>query len=240
MKFLNEAKRFSPPIKGFNNTRVSSKWGENRGSYKHDGVDFAVPSGTPVYAIADGIVVKARPDEPRCGGIVKINHGDGFEAIFCHLKSFSVSNNQTVKSGTLLGYSGGGADDPNKGSSRGAHLHFAMKKNGSTVNPLNHINKTSVEFNQADIKNANATQGTNTASSKSGGISVKDTGLSSDGSISVRDTGLSSDGSISVNSTGLSSDGSISVNSTGLSSDGKIQYNENLNNEINRIKILLK
>ena len=225
MKFLNEAKRFSPPIKGFNNTRVSSKWGENRGSYKHDGVDFAVPSGTPVYAIADGIVVKVRPDEPRCGGIVKINHGDGFEAIFCHLKSFSVSNNQTVKSGTLLGYSGGGADDPNKGSSRGAHLHFAMKKNGSTVNPLSHINKTSVEFNQADIKNA--TQGTNTASSKSGGISVKDSGLSSDGSISVRDTGLSSDGS-------------ISVNSTGLSSDGKIQYNENLNNEINRIKILLK
>jgi hypothetical protein len=225
MKFLNEAKRFSPPIKGFNNTRVSSKWGENRGSYKHDGVDFAVPSGTPVYAIADGIVVKVRPDEPRCGGIVKINHGDGFEAIFCHLKSFSVSNNQTVKSGTLLGYSGGGADDPNKGSSRGAHLHFAMKKNGSTVNPLSHINKTSVEFNQADIKNA--TQGTNTAPSKSGGISVKDTGLSSDGSISVRDTGLSSDGS-------------ISVNSTGLSSDGKIQYNENLNNEINRIKILLK
>ena len=225
MKFLNEAKRFSPPIKGFNNTRVSSKWGENRGSYKHDGVDFAVPSGTPVYAIADGIVVKVRPDEPRCGGIVKINHGDGFEAIFCHLKSFSVSNNQTVKSGTLLGYSGGGADDPNKGSSRGAHLHFAMKKNGTTVNPLSHINKTSVEFNQADIKNA--TQGTNTASSKSGGISVKDSGLSSDGSISVRDTGLSSDGS-------------ISVNSTGLSSDGKIQYNENLNNEINRIKILLK
>jgi hypothetical protein len=113
-----------------------------------------------------------------------------------------------------------------------------MKKNGTTVNPLSHINKTSVEFNQADIKNA--TQGTNTASSKSGGISVKDSGLSSDGSISVRDTGLSSDGSISVNSTGLSSDGSISVNSTGLSSDGKIQYNENLNNEINRIKILLK
>jgi hypothetical protein len=234
MKFLNEAKRFSPPIKGFNNTRVSSKWGENRGSYKHDGVDFAVPSGTPVYAIADGIVVKARPDEPRCGGIVKINHGDGFEAIFCHLKSFSVSNNQTVKSGTLLGYSGGGADDPNKGTSRGAHLHFAMKKNGSTVNPLSHINKTSVEFNQADIKKINTTP------SKSSSISVSDTGLSSNRSISVQDTGLSSNGSISVNDTGLSSDGSISVNDTGLSSNSKIQYNENLNNEINRIKILLK
>jgi hypothetical protein len=237
MKLLNEAKRFSPPIKGFNNTRISSKWGENRGSYKHDGVDFAVPSGTPVYAIADGVVVKVRPDEPRCGGIVKINHGDGFEAIFCHLKSFSVSNNQTVKSGTLLGYSGGGADDPNKGSSRGAHLHFAMKKNGTTVNPLSHINKTSVEFNQADIKNA--TQGTNTAPSKSGDISVDSTGLSSDGSISVNSTGLSSDGSISVDGTGLSSDGSISVKNTRLSTDGKIQYNENLNNEINRIKMLL-
>ena len=210
MKFLNEAKIFSPPIKGFNNTRITSKWGENRGSYKHDGVDFAVPSGTPVYAIADGVVVKVRPDEPRCGGIVKINHGDGFESIFCHLKSFSVSNNQTVKSGTLLGYSGGGADDPNKGSSRGAHLHFAMKKNGKTVNPLSHINKTSVEFNQADIKNANATQ-----------------------DISI---GLSSDGSISVNSPRLSSDGNISVQNR----MGKIQYNENLNNEINRIKILLK
>jgi hypothetical protein len=234
MKFLNEAKKFSPPIKGFNNTRVTSKWGENRGSYKHDGVDFAVPSGTPVYAIADGIVVKVRPDEPRCGGIVKINHGNGFEAIFCHLKSFTVSNNQTVKSGTLLGYSGGAADDPNKGTSRGAHLHFAMKKNGTTVNPLSHINKTSVEFNQADIKNINTTP------SKSSSISVSDTGLSSDGSISVRDTGLSSDGSISVQDTGLSSNGSISVQDTGLSTDGKIQYNENLNNEINRIKILLK
>jgi hypothetical protein len=237
MKLLNEAAIFSPPIKGFNNTRVSSKWGENRGTYKHDGVDFAVPSGTPVYAIADGVVVKVRPDEPRCGGIVKINHGDGFEAIFCHLKSFSVSNNQTVKSGTLLGYSGGGANDPNKGSSRGAHLHFAMKKNGTTVNPLSHINKTSVEFNQADIKNA--TQGTNTAPSKSGGISVDSTGLSSDGSISVNSTGLSSDGSISVDGTRLSSDGSISVKNTRLSTDGKIQYNENLNNEINRIKMLL-
>jgi hypothetical protein len=225
MKLLNEATTFSPPIKGFNNTSISSHWGEDRGSYNHDGVDFRVASGTPVYAIGDGVVIKVRPDEPRCGGIVKVRHDNGFDSIFCHLKSFSVEIDDTVKSGTLLGYSGGGKDDPNRGSSKNAHLHFAMKKDNVSVNPLNYINKKQTSLSQKPTDSFKVTP------------KVKSNASSS--TIQAPNTGLAKGGGISFNSNKLTTNFDFNnAKFTNLSKDGSIYYNESLNNEINRIKIL--
>jgi murein DD-endopeptidase MepM/ murein hydrolase activator NlpD len=64
---------------------------------------------------------------------VVVNHGDGYSSVYMHMTKYVVSAGQTVSAGQLLGYVG------NSGVSTGAHLHFAISKNGSYVNPANYI-----------------------------------------------------------------------------------------------------
>ena len=103
----------------------------------HGGVDLGVPTGTPVYSPANGVVVSAKNSAPNpCGGFVQIKH-DKYETKYCHLVRFDVvkPGDQVVK-GQIIGYTGGGLKDPFRGNSEGPHLHYEVLVNGKNVNPM--------------------------------------------------------------------------------------------------------
>lgn len=98
----------------------------------HNGVDYGTPVGTPVWAVADGTVTKAQQDN-AAGKHVCLRHMNGFETCYLHLSGFGagVRGGGHVTQKQIIGYSG------NTGMSTGPHLHFAMKRGGSFINPLN-------------------------------------------------------------------------------------------------------
>jgi len=99
----------------------------------HEGVDFAVPRGTPVYAASEGVVSGAR----RNGGYgnwVRIEHAEGVATAYGHLSRFAprIKPGTRVAQGELLGFSG------STGRSTGPHLHFEVIADGEPVDPLAH------------------------------------------------------------------------------------------------------
>lgn len=121
------------------NSKITSNFGTRNGgvgSKNHKGVDISAASGSPVYAPADGKINAARDTTPDgCGGFISIDHGS-LVTKFCHLKQWLVRENDKVKKGQVIGYSGGGPNDPHKGTSTGPHLHYEIiDKNGIALNP---------------------------------------------------------------------------------------------------------
>ena len=105
-------------------------------SLNHHGTDYGVPSGTPIKAVADGVVEKTGNDPTGWGNYILIRHPDGTSSRYCHLRRISVSRNQKIKKGTVIGLSGGGAKDPGRGNSTAAHLHLEIaNKAGVRVDP---------------------------------------------------------------------------------------------------------
>lgn len=94
-------------------------------------LDFHANPNQPVGAAAAGRVVFAGGN-PCCsyGYYVVIDHGNGFETLYAHFSSISVSAGQSVAQGQLIGYGG------RTGYATGNHLHFEVHLNGTTVNPL--------------------------------------------------------------------------------------------------------
>ncbi|MGQ0504028.1 MAG: peptidoglycan DD-metalloendopeptidase family protein [Myxococcaceae bacterium] len=98
----------------------------------HNGVDYGTPVGTPVWAVADGSVTKAAFDG-AAGNHVCIRHANSLETCYLHLSRFGagVRTGSRVSQKQVIAYSG------NTGRSTGPHLHFALKRGGRYVNPLN-------------------------------------------------------------------------------------------------------
>lgn len=129
-----------PPtyIKPLSGGRISSGFGGRsspggRGSTNHQGVDFATPIGTSIYA-ASGGTVSASGWSGGYGYMVLITHPDGSKTRYAHLSKCLVSTGQTVAQGEKIALSG------NTGISTGPHLHFEIILNGTPVNPLNYLN----------------------------------------------------------------------------------------------------
>jgi len=120
------------PLKG--SLEVSSEFGLRRNpfggrSYEmHSGIDFRGPIGTPIYATADGIVVKAEYSGGY-GRHVVIDHGYGYETLYAHMSELQVEVGDRVKRGDLVGALG------NTGRSSGPHLHYEVHREGQPVNP---------------------------------------------------------------------------------------------------------
>ena len=120
------------PIDG---ARISSNYGVRRhpiSGYRrmHQGTDFAAPTGTPVFAAADGVVVEAR----RWGGYgnwVRIRHTGGWETGYAHLSRYArgLRAGQRVSQGQVIAYVG------STGASTGPHLHYELWRNGQRTNP---------------------------------------------------------------------------------------------------------
>lgn len=105
--------------------KISQNYGETAFSrfYKgnaHNGLDIAAPIGTPVYAAADGKVVRADDNgRYQYGKYILIDHGNGLTTLYAHLSGFAVSSGNVTK-GQLIGYVG------NTGFSTGSHVHFGL------------------------------------------------------------------------------------------------------------------
>ena len=107
----------------------------------HGGTDFPAGKGTPIYAVADGIVSAARAMSSY-GNCVQISHGtadDGhnYATLYAHMSSIAVSQGQTVSKGQVIGYVGNtGAVS---GKNGGYHLHLELRIDATRVNAMNYI-----------------------------------------------------------------------------------------------------
>lgn len=101
----------------------------------HLGVDYAAPTGTPVWAAADGRVTFAGRKGPN-GNLVVIRHGGGFETAYAHLHRIKsgIRPGKFVKQRELIGFVG------STGRSTGPHLHFGLKKYRRYIDPLTELN----------------------------------------------------------------------------------------------------
>src|SRR4029078_5483744 len=87
------------------------------------------PAGSPVVAVADGVVVSAGMSG-GAGRMVHLRHANGFENEYLHLLGTSVRGGARVRQGELVGRVG------SSGLATGAHLDYRLKKNGAFVNPV--------------------------------------------------------------------------------------------------------
>jgi murein DD-endopeptidase len=114
-------------------TRVSSPFGDRNHpvlgrQQMHKGVDLAVPSGTPIWAIAPGIVTIAGQDAIN-GRFVKLDHGHGLTSAYCHGSNLEVARGDQVKGGAVVISSGA------SGRVSGPHLHFQLELDGVPIDP---------------------------------------------------------------------------------------------------------
>jgi len=117
-----------------NGARLSSSFGKRKhpilGFTKmHTGTDFAAPTGTPILASGDGLVVRAQ----WCGGggnCVKIKHNRVYQTVYAHMSKFGrgIKKGAKVKQGQIIGYVG------STGLSTGPHLHYEVIENGRKIN----------------------------------------------------------------------------------------------------------
>lgn len=120
-------------------TRVSDEYGMRihpilKVQQFHNGVDFASPKGTAIYAAYDGKVAAAAYSS-NMGNYVMIDHGDGLFTIYMHASKLYVKKDQVVVKGEKIAAVG------STGRSTGNHLHFSVRLNGEYVSPWNYLKK---------------------------------------------------------------------------------------------------
>jgi murein DD-endopeptidase MepM/ murein hydrolase activator NlpD len=98
------------------------------GRRNHKGVDLAQPTGTPVYATADGIVSMAEYYSSY-GNYIQIEHGGELQTRYAHLSGYAVAEGEPVRKGQLIGFVG------STGRSTGPHLHYEVRVAGEAVDP---------------------------------------------------------------------------------------------------------
>ncbi len=119
-------------------TRISSRFSNGRMHpilkirRAHHGVDYAAPSGTPVYTIGDGKIVAKGWDKKGGGNYIKIKHNSVYTSVYMHLRGFAngIAVGKTVSQGDLIGYVG------KSGLATGPHLDFRIYMNGKPIDPL--------------------------------------------------------------------------------------------------------
>ena len=119
-----------------NGARLSSRYGMRKHpilgyNRMHRGVDFAAPKGTPIYAAGNGVVRKAHYNGDY-GHYIEIKHNEKFSTAYAHLSRYAkgVKTGTYVRQGQIIGYVG------SSGLSSGPHLHFEVRRNNKSINPL--------------------------------------------------------------------------------------------------------
>ncbi|MFN9609462.1 MAG: peptidoglycan DD-metalloendopeptidase family protein, partial [Pseudanabaena sp.] len=143
---LNSVSSFVLPITGAVISsgfgwRVHPVTGERR---MHKGVDFAAPTGTPIFAAADGVVTDAGWTNGGYGNIVELRHSDGSVTLYAHTSRVYVSKGQVVNRGQAI------AEVGTTGRSTGPHLHFEVQPDGkNAVDPMDYLQMSQVTLDLA-------------------------------------------------------------------------------------------
>jgi len=98
----------------------------------HHGIDIGAPEGTPVIATREGDVIKVGWSDIY-GNVIIVDHRGGMESLYGHLSGLSVRVGYPVVAGAQIGSCG------NTGRSSGPHLHFEIRKNGTSVDPASYL-----------------------------------------------------------------------------------------------------
>ncbi len=96
----------------------------------HKGLDFTAPTGTPIYATANGRIDFSGSDASGYGNHVIIDHGFGYKTLYAHMTKIKSRRGQKIKRGEVIGWVG------STGKSTGPHLHYEVIKNGTKVDPV--------------------------------------------------------------------------------------------------------
>lgn len=117
------------PVRG----RVISGFGGSTGGKPNDGIDIAVPAGTPVKAAENGVVIYAGDGLKEFGNTVLVRHEDGLVTVYGHASELKVERGQKVRRGQDIALAGmsGSADTPK--------LHFEVRRDSSPVNPTSFL-----------------------------------------------------------------------------------------------------
>ena len=143
---LNSVSSFVLPITGAVISsgfgwRVHPVTGERR---MHKGVDFAAPTGKPIFAAADGVVTDAGWTNGGYGNIVELRHSDGSVTLYAHTSRVYVSKGQVVNRGQAI------AEVGTTGRSTGPHLHFEVQPDGkNAVDPMDYLQMSQVTLDLA-------------------------------------------------------------------------------------------
>jgi murein DD-endopeptidase MepM/ murein hydrolase activator NlpD len=125
--FLASPLKFQPVVtSAFSRGRLHPILREVRA---HLGVDYRAPAGSPVVAVADGVVVSAGMSG-GAGRMVHLRHANAFESEYLHLSAIAVRPGSRIRQGELIGRVGA------SGLATGPHLDYRLKKNGAFINPV--------------------------------------------------------------------------------------------------------
>jgi murein DD-endopeptidase MepM/ murein hydrolase activator NlpD len=122
--------QFIWPVNGPVVSTFGMRWGR-----MHEGIDIAVPAGTPIRAAASGSVVllQSEAESGGYGNFTCLDHGGGLQTCYAHQSSFAVSSGQSVSQGDVIGYVGC------TGHCFGDHLHFEVRIGGAPTDPLGYL-----------------------------------------------------------------------------------------------------
>lgn len=132
-----------------NRLRISSPYGPRTNPFTggiqalHNGLDIAVPTGTPVYPTAPGVVTRLDDSctDPTNGAYFSVEHSDGSRTTYVHMSEIFVREGQRVGLNTKLALTGGTSGNPCSGRSTGPHLHFIIRPDGrNSADPLPLVN----------------------------------------------------------------------------------------------------
>lgn len=119
------------------NSRITSPYGNRyhpilKRNKFHSGIDIAAATGSPIVAANDGTVIFSGWNRGY-GNLVYVDHGGGIVTVYAHNSKLLVSKGDKVKRGQTIAKAG------STGMSTGPHLHFEVRKNGSTTNPISWV-----------------------------------------------------------------------------------------------------
>ncbi len=131
------SKQFRWPFYESQSYRITSYFGNRTDPFLgytkyHNGMDLAVPYGTPILACAGGVVTRSEY-APVFGNVVVITHADGLQTLYCHCSKLLVTVGTRVKQGDVIAKVG------STGRSTGNHLHLSFILNGSYVDPEKYL-----------------------------------------------------------------------------------------------------
>jgi murein DD-endopeptidase MepM/ murein hydrolase activator NlpD len=121
---------FRWPVRG----KVVTSYGAKTNGKSNDGINVAVPEGTPVKAAEDGVVAYSGNELKGYGNLVLVRHPNGYVTAYAHASELLVKRGDTIKRGQVIAKSG------QSGEVASPQLHFEIRKGSSPVDPLQFLN----------------------------------------------------------------------------------------------------